>query len=182
MGTKFTVYDSGVNPMKTTSSLETSNLRQELAAICYVSTARRQRLQGVRVNFQNIGPGSLITYTGVSQHSLCEQLSLLTSNSLSGRPGDLAGSRGKKCIHTYSLPPAKLPSDLPLTSSQKTSELWYYGDRMLSTPLCIFWKRSFSVGAVAVGTRFPHQDMVSSNGSLEMASVNSSGVHRELGR
>ncbi|XP_054828051.1 tubby protein homolog [Eublepharis macularius] len=35
MGTKFTVYDSGVNPMKTTLSLETSNLRQELAAICY---------------------------------------------------------------------------------------------------------------------------------------------------
>ncbi|XP_051994412.1 tubby protein homolog isoform X4 [Xyrauchen texanus] len=35
MGTKFTVYDSGVNPVKTTSSLEVGNLRQELAAICY---------------------------------------------------------------------------------------------------------------------------------------------------
>ncbi|XP_036390394.1 tubby protein-like isoform X1 [Megalops cyprinoides] len=35
MGTKFTVYDSGLNPIKTTSSLEASNLRQELAAICY---------------------------------------------------------------------------------------------------------------------------------------------------
>ncbi|XP_041131186.1 tubby protein-like isoform X3 [Polyodon spathula] len=35
MGTKFTVYDNGVNPLKTTSSLETSELRQELAAICY---------------------------------------------------------------------------------------------------------------------------------------------------
>ncbi|MGH0150336.1 UNVERIFIED_CONTAM: hypothetical protein FKN15_025725, partial [Acipenser sinensis] len=35
MGTKFTVYDNGVNPQKTTSSLETSKLRQELAAICY---------------------------------------------------------------------------------------------------------------------------------------------------
>ncbi|XP_052001620.1 tubby protein homolog isoform X4 [Xyrauchen texanus] len=35
MGTKFTVYDSGVNPVKTTSSLEAGNLRQELAAICY---------------------------------------------------------------------------------------------------------------------------------------------------
>ncbi|XP_060118926.1 tubby protein homolog isoform X2 [Heteronotia binoei] len=35
MGTKFTVYDNGVNPLKTTLSLETSNLRQELAAICY---------------------------------------------------------------------------------------------------------------------------------------------------
>ncbi|KAJ7344433.1 hypothetical protein JRQ81_000383 [Phrynocephalus forsythii] len=35
MGTKFTVYDNGVNPMKTTLSLEASNVRQELAAICY---------------------------------------------------------------------------------------------------------------------------------------------------
>ncbi|XP_034164328.1 tubby protein homolog isoform X4 [Pangasianodon hypophthalmus] len=35
MGTKFTVYDSGTNPAKSTSSLEASNLRQELAAICY---------------------------------------------------------------------------------------------------------------------------------------------------
>ncbi|XP_029438456.1 tubby protein homolog isoform X3 [Rhinatrema bivittatum] len=35
MGTKFTVYDNGVNPVKMTASLETSNLRQELAAICY---------------------------------------------------------------------------------------------------------------------------------------------------
>ncbi|KAM3918468.1 tubby protein homolog isoform 3-T3 [Leptodactylus fuscus] len=35
MGTKFTVYDNGVNPVKTSSSLEASNLRQELAAICY---------------------------------------------------------------------------------------------------------------------------------------------------
>ncbi|XP_041073953.1 tubby protein homolog isoform X1 [Polyodon spathula] len=35
MGTKFTVYDNGVNPLKTTCSLETSKLRQELAAICY---------------------------------------------------------------------------------------------------------------------------------------------------
>ncbi|KAG9331677.1 hypothetical protein JZ751_018450 [Albula glossodonta] len=39
MGTKFTVYDNGLNPVKTTSSLETSDLRQELAAICYVSVA-----------------------------------------------------------------------------------------------------------------------------------------------
>ncbi|XP_046713997.1 tubby protein isoform X6 [Silurus meridionalis] len=35
MGTKFTVYDSGTNPVKSTSTLEASNLRQELAAICY---------------------------------------------------------------------------------------------------------------------------------------------------
>ncbi|KAM9461269.1 tubby protein isoform 3-T3 [Clarias gariepinus] len=35
MGTKFTVYDSGTNPVKSTSGSEASNLRQELAAICY---------------------------------------------------------------------------------------------------------------------------------------------------
>ncbi|XP_030232211.1 tubby protein isoform X1 [Gadus morhua] len=35
MGTKFTVYDSGLNPGKSTTSLEATNLRQELAAICY---------------------------------------------------------------------------------------------------------------------------------------------------
>lgn len=40
MGTKFTVYDSGLNPMKSTTSLEASNLRQELAAICYVSSEK----------------------------------------------------------------------------------------------------------------------------------------------
>ncbi|XP_064144542.1 tubby protein homolog isoform X3 [Loxodonta africana] len=36
MGTKFTVYDNGVNPQKTSSStLESGTLRQELAAVCY---------------------------------------------------------------------------------------------------------------------------------------------------
>ncbi|XP_067902420.1 tubby protein isoform X2 [Heterodontus francisci] len=35
MGTKFTVYDNGVNPEKGGSSLDACNLRQELAAICY---------------------------------------------------------------------------------------------------------------------------------------------------
>ncbi|XP_048463290.1 tubby protein homolog [Rhincodon typus] len=35
MGTKFTVYDNGVNPEKGSSSLDASNLRQELAAVCY---------------------------------------------------------------------------------------------------------------------------------------------------
>lgn len=38
MGTKFTVYDNGVNPQKASSStLESGTLRQELAAVCYVS-------------------------------------------------------------------------------------------------------------------------------------------------
>lgn len=40
MGTKFTVYDNGVNPQKASSStLESGTLRQELAAVCYVSCA-----------------------------------------------------------------------------------------------------------------------------------------------
>ncbi|XP_073664670.1 tubby protein homolog isoform X4 [Tursiops truncatus] len=35
MGTKFTVYDNGVNPQKASSPLESGTLRQELAAVCY---------------------------------------------------------------------------------------------------------------------------------------------------
>lgn len=39
MGTKFTVYDNGTNPSKNSGALlEESNTRQELAAICYVSS------------------------------------------------------------------------------------------------------------------------------------------------
>lgn len=48
MGTKFTVYDSGLNPVKTTSSLEAGNLRQELAAICYVSHDPPQKRENER--------------------------------------------------------------------------------------------------------------------------------------
>eukprot|EP00062_Callorhinchus_milii_P019326 gi/632973752/ref/XP_007903306.1/ PREDICTED: tubby-related protein 3 isoform X1 [Callorhinchus milii] len=35
MGTKFTIYDNGVNPAKAVGLLEESNSRQELAAVCY---------------------------------------------------------------------------------------------------------------------------------------------------
>ncbi|XP_032975184.1 LOW QUALITY PROTEIN: tubby protein homolog [Rhinolophus ferrumequinum] len=35
MGTKFTVYNNGVNPQKASSTLEGGTLRQELAAVCY---------------------------------------------------------------------------------------------------------------------------------------------------
>nr|XP_014348073.1 PREDICTED: tubby-related protein 3 isoform X3 [Latimeria chalumnae] len=35
MGTKFTVYDNGLNPAKAQGLLEETNTRQELAAICY---------------------------------------------------------------------------------------------------------------------------------------------------
>lgn len=42
MGTKFTVYDNGTNPIKNSGALlEETSTRQELAAICYVSTATR---------------------------------------------------------------------------------------------------------------------------------------------
>lgn len=37
MGTKFTVYNNGINPQKASSTLEGGTLRQELAAVCYVS-------------------------------------------------------------------------------------------------------------------------------------------------
>lgn len=39
MGTKFTVYDHGVSPLKAKSLVEKAHTRQELAAICYVSSA-----------------------------------------------------------------------------------------------------------------------------------------------
>lgn len=60
MGTKFTVYDSGLNPVKTTSSLEAGNLRQELAAICYVSQdppQKRRNERGVCVNVCSLNMG-----------------------------------------------------------------------------------------------------------------------------
>jgi hypothetical protein len=37
MGTKFTVYDHGVSPVKAQGLVEKAHTRQELAAICYVS-------------------------------------------------------------------------------------------------------------------------------------------------
>lgn len=39
MGTKFTVYDHGVSPVKARGLVEKADMRQELAAICYVSSA-----------------------------------------------------------------------------------------------------------------------------------------------
>ncbi|XP_072915466.1 tubby-related protein 3 isoform X7 [Hemitrygon akajei] len=35
MGTKFTIYDNGINPAKAVGLLDEANTRQELAAICY---------------------------------------------------------------------------------------------------------------------------------------------------
>lgn len=37
MGTKFTVYDHGVSPAKAQGLVEKAYMRQELAAVCYVS-------------------------------------------------------------------------------------------------------------------------------------------------
>lgn len=39
MGTKFTVYDHGVSPIKAQGQVEKAHTRQELAAIYYVSSA-----------------------------------------------------------------------------------------------------------------------------------------------
>lgn len=39
MGTKFTVYDHGISPIKAQGVLEKARTRQELAAIYYVSSA-----------------------------------------------------------------------------------------------------------------------------------------------
>lgn len=69
MGTKFTVYDNGVNPMKTTSSLEASTLRQELAAICYVSTAHRHGVQEGQLSVWSSTLNFLLTSDYVKQHS-----------------------------------------------------------------------------------------------------------------
>lgn len=41
MGTKFTVYDHGVSPAKAQGLVEKACMRQELAAVCYVSAASR---------------------------------------------------------------------------------------------------------------------------------------------
>lgn len=69
MGTKFTVYDNGVNPMKTTSSLEASILRQELAAICYVSTAHRRIWKKGQLSFWSSSLNSLLPSDPVNQQS-----------------------------------------------------------------------------------------------------------------
>lgn len=37
MGTKYTIFDSGVNPERRNFFPETARIRQELAAVCYVS-------------------------------------------------------------------------------------------------------------------------------------------------
>lgn len=40
MGTKFTIYDHGINPVKAQGLVEKAHTRQELAAVCYVSDLR----------------------------------------------------------------------------------------------------------------------------------------------
>lgn len=85
MGTKFTVYDNGVNPMKTTSSLEASTLRQELAAICYVSTAHRHSVQEGQLTFWSSTLNFLLTYDYVNQHSEFDVTRQLISTRETGR-------------------------------------------------------------------------------------------------
>lgn len=66
MGTKFTVYDRGVSPLKAQGLVEKAHTRQELAAICYVSSASpllplSSLLPGYRGNraYKIVLPGSL---------------------------------------------------------------------------------------------------------------------------
>lgn len=64
MGTKFTVYDSGTNPCKTPAGalLDESNMRQELAAICYETNVlgfkgpRKMTviIPGMNMNFERV--------------------------------------------------------------------------------------------------------------------------------
>lgn len=66
MGTKFTVYDNGVNPQKASSStLESGVLRQELAAVCYVSPASLG-LSGLQVRHNTEGLPDLWAFPSLS--------------------------------------------------------------------------------------------------------------------
>ncbi|XP_036618200.1 tubby protein homolog [Trichosurus vulpecula] len=75
MGTKFTVYNNGVNPMKTSSSnLESANIRQELAAICYETNVLG--FKGPR-KMSVIIPGMSMVHERVSIRPRNEQETLL---------------------------------------------------------------------------------------------------------
>ncbi|XP_068947263.1 tubby protein homolog isoform X4 [Petaurus breviceps papuanus] len=75
MGTKFTVYNNGVNPMKTSSSnLEGANIRQELAAICYETNVLG--FKGPR-KMSVIIPGMSMVHERVSIRPRNEQETLL---------------------------------------------------------------------------------------------------------
>ncbi|XP_031798275.1 tubby protein homolog isoform X4 [Sarcophilus harrisii] len=74
MGTKFTVYNNGVNPMKTSSNVEGANLRQELAAICYETNVLG--FKGPR-KMSVIIPGMSMVHERVSIRPRNEQETLL---------------------------------------------------------------------------------------------------------
>ncbi|KAL4625004.1 tubby-related protein 3-like isoform X1 [Arapaima gigas] len=76
MGTKFTVYDNGINPTKNPGSLlEESNRRQELAAICYETNVLG--FKGPR-KMTVIIPGMNMNFERVPVRPTCEQESLLS--------------------------------------------------------------------------------------------------------
>ncbi|XP_074086333.1 tubby protein homolog isoform X6 [Macrotis lagotis] len=74
MGTKFTVYNNGINPMKTSSNLEGADLRQELAAICYETNVLG--FKGPR-KMSVIIPGMSMVHERVSIRPRNEQETLL---------------------------------------------------------------------------------------------------------
>ncbi|XP_068442342.1 tubby-related protein 3 isoform X2 [Clinocottus analis] len=76
MGTKFTVYDSGINPCKNPGTLlEESNTRQELAAVCYETNVLG--FKGPR-KMTVIIPGMNMNFERVPVRPQSEQESLLS--------------------------------------------------------------------------------------------------------
>ncbi|XP_030638222.1 tubby-related protein 3 [Chanos chanos] len=76
MGTKFTVYDNGTNPCKTSGALlEENNTRQELAAICYETNVLG--FKGPR-KMTVIIPGMNMNFERVPVRPTSEQDSLLS--------------------------------------------------------------------------------------------------------
>lgn len=64
MGTKFTIFDNGVNPERKNFVLETARIREELGAVCYVSVWETRENEAGRwggrksqVNWSIIPPG-----------------------------------------------------------------------------------------------------------------------------
>lgn len=64
LGTKFTVYDGGENPEKKPFIKECELLRQELAAICYVSTSLLHPASSKNIVYQEICNGVLLCAAG----------------------------------------------------------------------------------------------------------------------
>ncbi|XP_014795607.1 PREDICTED: tubby-related protein 3 [Calidris pugnax] len=75
MGTKFTVYDHGVSPVKARNVVEKADMRQELAAICYETNVLG--FKGPR-KMSVIIPGMNMNHKRIPIHPRNEQESLLS--------------------------------------------------------------------------------------------------------